>query len=131
MAKKSESLKAAVPRPNLSEAVAAKTEGEAAAFVRKQAEFLRANDDGLKPSEAESLAREQICYHAAIYHHTELSRIEELYKGNHAVYRSPKEEQEEEAGEKSPPSPRPSHPTPSGVAPAVATAPGGTIEITQ
>lgn len=95
---------------DLNEAIAAQTEGEAEAFVAKLAQNImdgadraaaelsestgRAIKHDLTPDDADQQARFQICYHAAIYHHTELARIQQLYKAKHPVYQTPKAEEE-------------------------------------
>jgi hypothetical protein len=86
--------KPSVLMPELSDAVRAISEVDAELFVERLVAFLRAENNAMTAEDADRLAREKICYHAAVYHHTQLERIEELYKGNHAVYRTPEPEPE-------------------------------------
>lgn len=72
--------------PDLREAMRISDPAEAKAWLEGYVAWLMERDPTLDPKEAITVAVHNVCYHAAIYAHTQLAEVQETFGGRHPVY---------------------------------------------
>src|SRR4051794_25577937 len=76
------------PGPDLREAMKISDPAEAEAWIKGYVAWLMERDPTLEPKEAIKVAVHNVCYHAAIYAHTQLVDVQKTFGGRHPVYQA-------------------------------------------